>query len=271
MTQLVALQMSSGPSPEHNLAIVDEQLQRLDASTPTLVVLPECFACFGVKDQQQLEIAEQPGDGPIQRALSAMCRQYGIWMVAGTVPIRHANGKFSATSILFNAAGEQVCRYQKIHLFDVQLEDDTGCYRESKYTHPGDRVVVADTPFGRLGLAVCYDLRFPGLFQAMGQVDVMVLPAAFTQVTGEAHWHGLLNSRSIEKQAYMVAAGQYGRHQNGRTTYGHSIIYSPWGSALGSIEHGTGCVSANIDWQLLDDIRQRMPVHQHNKFRSHII
>ncbi|WP_088329514.1 carbon-nitrogen hydrolase family protein [Lacimicrobium sp. SS2-24] len=273
MANLVALQMISTPEPQQNLQQVDRLLANLDVSEPTLVVLPECFACFGGSDKRQLELAEQPGAGPIQSALASMAKQYGVWLVAGTMPLRSQRdpNKFTASNLLFNPAGEQVAEYQKIHLFDVQVDDNTRSYKESATTEAGKNVVVVDTPFGRLGLAVCYDLRFPGLFQAMDDVDVLTLPSAFTQVTGQAHWMPLLQARAIEKQCYMVAANQGGEHENGRQTYGHSVILSPWGEVLNMIRKGEGIIQAPVDEKALQKIRANMPVRQHNQFRSYSI
>lgn len=270
--QVVALQMVSCPEANTNLDTIDRLLAQLEVNAPTLVVLPECFACFGAPDKFQLEVAESLGDGPIQARLAQMAKHYGVWIVAGTMPIKTANpDKFAAACLLFNDRGEQLARYDKIHLFDVQVADNTGSYLESRYTQAGDSVVAIDTPFGRLGLAVCYDVRFPGLFQAMEQIDLLALPAAFTAATGAAHWHGLLQARSIEKQCYVVAANQGGVHNNGRETYGHSLIYSPWGELLGQHEQGPGLVTGMLDLQKIAAIRTKMPISQQNRFRSHFV
>lgn len=270
MANLIAVQMISTPDPQQNLQEVDRQLANLQVNEQTLVVLPECFSCFGGSDKKQLELAESPGQGPIQSALSDLAKKYGIWLVAGTMPLQSQadNNKFTASCLLFDPQGKQVAEYQKIHLFDVQVEDNTRSYKESATTQAGNKVVVVDSPFGRLGLAVCYDLRFPGLFQAMEQVDVLALPSAFTQVTGQAHWMPLLQARAIEKQCYLVAANQGGEHANGRQTYGHSVILSPWGKVLNMIRHGEGIVQASPDNEELQKIRRNMPVSQHNQFRS---
>ena len=204
MANLIALQMTSTPDVTENLDHVEQQLARLTVNEPTLVVLPECFACFGGGDKVLLSIAEPLGKGPIQSRLSHMAKQYGVWLVAGSMPLEGTHpDKFTASCLLINDAGERVTEYQKIHLFDVQVADNTKTYCESKYTQAGSTLVsVKDTPFGHLGLAICYDVRFPGLFQAMAEhqaLDVIALPAAFTQKTGEAHWQALIKSRAIEK------------------------------------------------------------------------
>ena len=219
-----------------------------------------------------LQVAEDKGQGPIQAELRRMAAHYGVWLVSGTLPLKTADpNKMTASSLLINNQGQLVTEYQKIHLFDVQVADNTRHYEESKYTQAGEHVVVADTPFGKLGMAVCYDLRFPGLFQAMGQIDLLSLPAAFTQTTGQAHWHVLLRARAIELQCHVVAANQGGTHSNGRQTYGHSCIISPWGELQAEIRYGAGLITAPLDTQAQHRIRQHMPVYQHNKFRSHLV
>jgi nitrilase len=255
--------------------MLEAQLQKLAVACPTLVVLPECFACFGAGDKALLAIAEIPGDGPIQAQLQALAKQYGVWLVAGSMPLKSQTAsKFTASCLLINAQGEIVDEYQKIHLFDVQVADNTGTYMESRHTQNGEHIVVADTPFGTLGLAVCYDLRFAGLFQAMSQLkqlDVIALPAAFTYQTGLAHWHALLAARAIENQCYLVAANQTGVHANKRQTFGHSCIMSPWGETLVELSHDSGLIQSQLLSSKLIEIRQNMPVRQHNKFRSRLV
>lgn len=272
MANLVALQMVSSPDVEQNLRAIERQLASLAISTDTLVVLPECFACFGATDKALLHMAEEKGNGPVQAELAELAKRYGVWIVAGSLPLQcDTEDKFTASCLIFDSTGKTIAEYQKIHLFDVQVADNTGQYRESRYTEAGNQVVVVEaTPFGTLGIAICYDIRFPGLFQAMGDIDVLALPAAFTNKTGQAHWHPLLAARSIEKQCYLVAANQGGTHENGRQTFGHSSIYSPWGKLL--VEHplGEACVQASVDSQLLTQIRRSMPVGQQNRFRSEL-
>lgn len=272
---VVAIQMCSSPLVEDNLLFVEQQLKRLPTQRPCLVVLPECFACFGGGDKLILDIAEDLHQGPIQQKLRQFAKEYDVWLVAGSMPITcQIADKYTASCLLINDQGEFIEEYQKIHLFDVQVEDNTGSYLESRHTQAGSKLVVAPTPFGNLGLAVCYDIRFAGMFLAMTQIaplDVLTLPAAFTQQTGQAHWHSLLSARAIENQCYIVAANQTGEHMNKRQTYGHSCIISPWGEKLAELPHETGMIHAQIDHQLLADIRTKMPVYQHNKFRSHLV
>tara|TARA_R110000751_G_C13795394_1_gene483391 strand:- start:15591 stop:16430 length:840 start_codon:yes stop_codon:yes gene_type:complete len=272
---IVAIQMTSSPIVADNLAFVEQHLQLLPPQRPCLVVLPECFACFGGGDQLMLDIAEDLDHGPIQHKLKEFAKQYDVWIVAGSLPVLcAATNKFTASSLLISDQGEIVEEYQKTHLFDVQVADNTGTYLESRFTQSGNKLIVTDTPFGILGLAICYDIRFAGMFAAMNQIaqlDVLALPAAFTQQTGQAHWDALLRARAIENQCYIVAANQTGKHRNKRQTFGHSCIISPWGEKLVELPHDTGMIHAQIDHQLLAEIRTKMPVSQHNKFRSHLV
>ncbi len=265
--QLTALQMSSRPDPQDNLTTVAKLLERLPAARPQLVVLPEAFCCFGAGDRAQLDMAETYQDGEVQRQLASLAKAHGIYLVAGTIPIA-AGERFSAASLLFGPDGSIVNRYDKIHLFDVDVADNTKKYRESKWTKPGTEVVTAATDLGVVGMSVCYDLRFPELFRALRQAgsDIIVLPSGFTQVTGKAHWHALVRARAIEQQVFIVAPNQVGQHENGRETYGHSIIVSPWGEILVEQEQGEGIISASVDLADVESIRKQMPVAQQNQF-----
>lgn len=275
MAKLVALQMTSSPVVADNIKFVEQQLQQLSVSEATLVVLPECFACFGGGDNAQLAVAETPNDGPVQTLLCDLARQYKVWLVAGSFPLKSATvDKFTASCLLIDDQGQIQAEYQKIHLFDVQVADNTGSYLESRSTEAGKHLAVIDTPFGKLGLAICYDIRFAGMFQAMSQLaqlDVLALPAAFTYQTGRAHWQALITARAIENQCYIVAANQSGEHANKRQTYGHSSIISPWGETLAQLTTETGTISVNIDTQALATIRRNMPIAQHNQFRSYLV
>ena len=272
MVKLAAIQLTSSPDVERNLQDVDAHLATLASDQPTLVVLPECFACFPDKDGQLLSIAEELNDGPIQQALKEMAIKHNCYLVAGTFPLKtDSSSHFSASSLLFSVTGEILAEYQKIHLFDVSVADSTKHYLESRYTKAGSQVVSVNTSLANIGMSVCYDVRFPGLYDAMGDVDVIVVPAAFTKVTGEAHWHTLLRSRAIEKQAFVVGANQFGLHENGRETFGHSVIYSPWGKKLAELPQGNGVISASVDLSERKALQQRMPVQQHNQFRSSFV
>jgi predicted amidohydrolase len=275
MTDLVAIQITSTPSIERNLALIENQLRQL-TDKQQLVVLPECFAFFGGLDKTQVDIAETAGNGPIQSALSALAKRYNKWIVAGTVPIkppknntvRSVKEKYYAASLVYDNKGLLVSRYDKIHLFDVSVNDNTGHYKESATTLPGQNVIFFESPWGTVGQIVCYDLRFPELIQKMPQLDVLVVPSAFTRRTGEAHWHALLQARSIENQCYVVASDQTGVHHNGRETYGNSCIYSPWGELLANLPANEGWVAAKYDKTLLANIRKEMPIQQHKHNRK---
>lgn len=265
--QLTALQMSSRPDPQDNLAIVAKLLEQLPAARPQLVVLPEAFSCFGAGDRAQLAMAETYKHGEVQKQLAALAKEHNVYLVGGTLPVT-AGERFSAASILFGPDGAILNRYDKIHLFDVDVADNTKEYRESKWTQPGRNLVTTATDFGVVGMAVCYDLRFPELFRALRQAgsQIIVLPSAFTQVTGKAHWHALVRARAIEQQVFIVAPGQVGEHANGRETFGHSIIVSPWGDILAEQQLDEGVVSVSVDVADIEPIRKQMPVAQQNQF-----
>ena len=266
MARVAALQMCSTTDVQHNLDVVEEYARQLAGDEPTLLVLPECFVCFGGADKSLLNIAEIRGDGPIQQRLASIARAAGIWLVAGTIPLwNQSKNKFTASCLIYDDNGHVVTEYQKIHLFDVNVADNTGRYQESKYTQAGQTLTVFDSPFGRMGIAVCYDLRFPAMFQAMQPLDIICLPSAFTYATGKAHWQALLQARSIENQSYVVAANQSGEHENGRRTYGHSQIWSPWGELLAEKPTETGIISARVDHNYLAQIRKNMPVRASSK------
>lgn len=273
MVNLVALQMNSTPDPQENLQWVASALQERSygAGATTVVVLPECFASFGNNAKAQLALAERKGNGPIQEAMSSLAQQYRCYLVGGSVPLYYDDQHFTASCLVYAPTGECIAEYQKIHLFDAAVSDGTGQYKESAHTTPGSQVVTFAVPEGRVGVAICYDIRFPGLFAAMGDVDVLAIPAAFTRPTGQAHWHTLLRARAIENQCFVVAAGQTGVHHNGRETYGHSLIVSPWGEVLAEREESTGIVQSCVNLDERAQIKRNMPVRAHNKFRSHLV
>jgi nitrilase len=274
MANLVAIQMTSGPDVVANLAYLEQQLRSLPPERPCLVVLPECFACFGASDTHIYDLAERKNAGPIQAKLAQLAKQFEVWLVAGSFPLLCSTPeKYTASCLIFDDHGRLVDEYQKIHLFDAQVADSTGSYRESDRTQKGQRLVVVDSPFGTLGVAICYDIRFAGMFAAMseiGPLSVLAIPAAFTLATGKAHWHPLLTARAIENQCFLVAANQTGTHANQRQTFGHSCIISPWGETLAELPHHTGSIVAHLEPDDLHDIRTKMPIRQHNQFRSYL-
>lgn len=269
-----AMQLNGQPDPEQNFQQIRQQMAALHQAQacPQLLVLPECFGYFGGEQSQWLAHAEHLDNGPMQAFASDIARQYGIWLVAGSIPLRLEPGhKVSASCLVYDHKGKRVARYDKAHLFDVDVGDSSGPYRESDYTEPGERLQVVSTPWGRLGLAVCYDIRFPELFRSLrGQgADLFVLPAAFTHTTGKAHWEPLLRARAIENQCFLIAANQAGEHVNGRSTWGHSMIIDPWGEVLAEQASGIGCAVASLSLERLHSVRRSMPVEQHNKFSCH--
>ena len=263
--------MCSGLSPDDNIASLKRALKTLPATRPLLVCLPEAFLVFSKSGNDTLRVAKQVERYKLQ--LSELCQHHNIWLNAGTMPEPFNEHKYYAASHLYNNQGELVATYNKIHLFDVNVDDQTGSYRESDFTQAGSDLVVVDSPFGKIGLTVCYDLRFSGLFNELVRqgADIILVPSAFTVVTGQAHWQPLLAARAIETQCYVVAAAQYGTHENGRQTYGHSIIISPWGSILSELPTGTGFISCNADLDQLQKIRRDMPVQSHQRFREHLL
>jgi nitrilase len=270
MTLVAAVQMTSGPRVPDNLEAAARDIAAAATAGARLVVLPENFAIMPLKDADRLAAAEPDGSGPIQDFLAAQARQHRVWLVGGTIPLAaKATSKVRAACLLFDDRGERVARYDKIHLFDVKL-DNGEQYRESNSFEPGEQVVVADTPFGRLGLAVCYDLRFPELFRRMQEqgAEIFAVPSAFTAHTGKAHWEVLLRARAIENLVYVIAAAQDGRHANGRETYGDSMIVNPWGEILARLAHGAGHVMAECDHARLQEVRKNLPSIRHRRLSS---
>ena len=268
------LQMTSTPNVDENIDFVRKTLsEQTETITDSVVVLPECFAFFGGGDKGNLAIAEQLGDvnsDSVQARLAAIAKEFAIYLVAGTFPIIADGNKVKPMAMVFDPNGQLVANYQKIHLFDVDVADATGRYRESDAWQPGQDVKYFDTPWGRIGLAICYDLRFPGVFQklAEGGCRAVVLPSAFTERTGQAHWQVLLRARAIENQIYMLASDQTGVHINNRETHGHSMIVDPWGQIMIDSEKQTGLFGAELRIDKQDEIRRAMPVQQHNKFNA---
>ncbi|MCO7189341.1 MULTISPECIES: carbon-nitrogen hydrolase family protein [unclassified Pseudoalteromonas] len=265
---IYTVQMCSGIHPAHNLKQLRELLETQILEQPALVCLPESWLAFCETPQQALAQAEESHNWIEQ--IQQLCRDFDIWLAAGTIAMKDGEGRYYAASLLFNNEGTEVARYNKIHLFDADVADSAGQYRESRLTRAGDDVVTVASPFGRLGLSVCYDVRFPGLYQMMREqgAEVLLVPSAFTTVTGDAHWQTLLRARAIETQCYVVAAAQVGHHENGRQTYGHSLIVSPWGTCLAEASTQVGINHAQVDLTALHAIRQKMPVAAHNRFKS---
>lgn len=268
MKQVAAIQMASGPNVQANLLEAQRWILQAVEQGAGLVVLPENFAHMGAQEQDKLDIRETEGQGPIQAFLAEQARKHGIWLVGGTIPLVGENpDKVRSSCLLYDASGEQAARYDKIHLFDVRLQENSEQYDESRYIEPGERAVVVDTPFGKLGLAICYDLRFPELFRQMVEqgAQLIALPSAFTATTGKAHWEPLVRARAIENLCYLIASDQGGYHVNGRETHGDSLIVNPWGSVLERLPRGTGVVVSEIDLEQQGELRRSFPVLQHRR------
>ena len=267
MLLMAAIQMVSEPGIAANLAMAADLLAEAAGRGAQLAVLPENFALMGRRETDKLAVQEAPGVGPIQDFLAEQAARHRLWLVGGTLPLRTADdgARVRAACLLFNDRGQQVARYDKAHLFDVQTPGSQERYAESATIEPGNRYIVADTPWGRLGLAVCYDLRFPEQFRAMADqgMEILALPAAFTASTGAAHWETLLRARAIENQCYVIAAAQGGRHANGRETFGDSLLIDPWGLILDRLAWGPGVVLARMDRPFLENIRRQFPSLEH--------
>ena len=268
--RVAAVQMVSGEDVARNLERARVLIATAASGGARLVVLPEAFACYGSADVSALAGAERDPAGPLRSFLAATAREHGILLVGGTIPVAgEAPGERPrAACFLYAEDGSELARYDKIHLFDVDLPDVQRRYRESDSYAPGERLVCAPTACGMLGLGVCYDLRFPEMFRALGQrgMDVLALPSAFTRLTGEAHWHVLLRSRAIENQVYVIAPDQGGRHSATRETWGGSAIIDPWGRVLASAASGEAVIAAEVDAAVLRDARERLPVRAHQRF-----
>ena len=268
MSRVAAIQMTSGADVGRNLASAGLLLRAARAAGAAVAVLPENFAFMGRGELDKLAIAEQAGSGPIQAFVSAMAQELGLWIVAGTIPLQlEGEPRAAAACLVFDAAGRQVARYDKIHLFDVDVPGKAESHRESTSVRPGADVVVVDTPAGRLGLAICYDLRFPELFRQLlaAGAEWFCLPSAFTVPTGRAHWEILLRARAVENLCYVVASAQSGFHENGRETHGDSMIVEPWGRVLARLPRGTGVITAELDLARQRRLRQDFPAVSHRR------
>jgi len=266
-TMCAAVQMASSPNLGANLIEAGRLIEKAAARGAALVVLPENFALMGMVETDKLEAAETEGSGPIQEFLARTAERLKLWLVGGTLPIRASKGKVHATSLIFDDRGNQVGRYDKIHLFDVNVPGTEEQYRESHTIEAGEDALVLDTPFGRLGVAICYDLRFPELFRQMADtgMDILAVPSAFTAQTGAAHWEILVRARALENLCYAIASNQGGFHVNGRETYGHSMIVDPWGKVMAGLPSGAGIVTAEIDPDRLEKVRAAFPALQHRR------
>jgi predicted amidohydrolase len=263
--KIAAVQMVSAPVPEQNFIAARRLVAQAVQQGAQLVLLPEYWPVMGMHESDKAGYAEQETDaGPIQRCMSDIAREHRIWLIGGTLPmVSPEAGKVLNTTLVFNPDGERISRYDKIHLFSFTKGDES--YEESRTIVPGSTVATFDAPFGKVGLSVCYDLRFPELYRAMGDCALIVVPAAFTYTTGKAHWEVLLRARAIENQCYVLAAAQGGLHQNGRRTWGHSMLIDPWGEVKTVLAEGEGVVIGDIEPHHLMRIRENLPALTHRK------
>ncbi len=292
MAKVAAIQMASGPNVSANLSEAKRLIADAVKQGAELVVLPENFAYMGMSELDILDVSEdyisanvsgEQAKAPIQNFLSSVAKEEKIWILGGTIPLKvnHAadversgenREKILSACLLFNDEGKVAARYDKIHLFDVDLGDQGGAYNESAFTEAGDKVVVVDTPFGKLGIAICYDLRFPELFRDMVSqgMEVLGLVSSFTATTGKAHWEVLNRARAIENLCFVVSSAQGGYHVNGRETHGDSMIVDPWGGVIDRLPHGSGFAIADIDTETLQQTRKNFPVLEHIKLPCHL-
>ncbi|WP_433693900.1 carbon-nitrogen hydrolase family protein [Herbaspirillum seropedicae] len=267
MTQAIkvaAIQMVSTPEVAENFASATRLVAAAAQQGAQLVLLPEYWPIMGRHERDKLAHAEADGVGPIQEFMASLARQHGLWLVGGTLPLKADNpDKVLNTSLVYGPQGQRVARYDKIHLFNFVRGEEN--YDEARTIEYGHEVQSFAAPFGRVGLSVCYDLRFPELYRAMGECALIVMPAAFTYTTGRAHWELLLRARAIENQCYVLASAQGGEHVNGRRTWGHSMLVDPWGEIVSVLPEGEGLVIGDIDPHRLQYVRESLPALRHRK------
>ena len=260
--RVAAIQMISTTRVEENLNTAAALITEAVADGAELVALPEYFPIMGRRDGDKIAAREVDGSGPIQDFLAETASKHGIWVIGGSMPlVASVEDKVLNTCLAFNPQGVRVARYDKIHLFGFQKGEER--YNESATIEPGRQPVTFDAPFGRVGLSICYDLRFPELFRALGEIDLLVLPAAFTEVTGRAHWEILLRARAIENQCYVLAIGQGGVHENRRETHGNSMLIDPWGDIVAQRDKGAGVVIGELDHARIAEVRTSLPALTH--------
>ncbi len=262
--RVAAVQMVSGPDVAANLQEAERLIAEAAAGGAQLVVLPEYFALISPDETAKLALREPDGDGPLQRFLSETAMRHRVWLVGGTIPLTaEADDKVRNAILVYDDTGHRVARYDKLHLFGFRKGAEA--YDESRTIEAGAEVVTFDAPFGRVGLSVCYDLRFPELFRAMGDLALIVLPAAFTETTGRAHWEVLLRARAVENLCYVLASAQGGEHPGGRRTWGDSMLIDPWGTVLAHLPRGAGVVLGAIDTEHQRTLRESLPALQHRR------
>ncbi|NYT69576.1 carbon-nitrogen hydrolase family protein [Pusillimonas noertemannii] len=260
---VAAIQTVSSTDLHENLEQAASLIRQAAEQGAQMAVLPEYFCLMGRRDDDKVALRERPGKGPIQQFLSESARRHGLWLVGGTLPLESPDsGRIYNTTLVYDPQGSQAARYDKIHLFGFRRGEEA--YDESVTIRPGGSEPQAfEAPCGKVGLSICYDLRFPELYRALGETSLIVVPAAFTYTTGSAHWEILLRARAIENQCYVLAAAQGGKHENGRRTWGHSMLIDPWGDVLDCLPEGPGLALGNISRSRLEDVRQALPALRH--------
>jgi nitrilase len=267
MFRVAAIQMASGPNVAANLQEAQRLIELAAATGARIVALPEYFAIMGMKDTDKVAAREKDGSGPIQDFLAAQSSRHKVWLVGGTAPLESSvPGKVRNACLVYDQTGRRVARYDKIHLFGFEMGQES--YFEERTIEPGSGVCTVDSPYGRLGISVCYDLRFPELYRAMGDVDLILVPSAFTETTGKAHWDTLIRARAIEYLAYVIAPAQGGYHVNGRETHGNTMIVDPWGVVLDRLPRGSGVVVAGVNPTYQAKIRRSLPALTHKTLRQ---
>ena len=267
MFRVAAIHMASGPNVAANLQEAARLIELAAATGARIIALPEYFCIMGMKDTDKVAARERDGAGPIQDFLAGEARRHKVWIVGGSVPLESNDpDKVRNSCLVFNQKGERVARYDKIHLFGFDMGQER--YTEERTIEPGDKVCTVESPYGKLGISVCYDLRFPELYRAMGDMDLIFVPSAFTETTGKAHWDTLVRARAIENQAYVIAPAQGGYHVNGRETHGHTMIVDPWGVVLDRLPRGSGVVVAGVNPTYQAKIRRSLPALTHKTVRQ---
>ena len=266
--KIASIQMVSTPNLNENLELAASLIKEASDSSSKLVVLPEYFCLMGLKDTDKVNVREAIGSGPIQERLAAIAQENNIYLVAGSIPLEaQESNKVLNTSLVFNPLGEQIARYDKIHLFGFQTETER--YEESETIAPGSQPgqfqITVNGIDWRFGLSICYDLRFPELYRALGEVDCHIIPAAFTYTTGKDHWEILLRARAIENQCYVLSSAQGGVHINQRRTWGDSMLIDPWGQILTNLPQGEGLITGTLSKEKLNEVRSKLPALKHRK------
>lgn len=270
MERVGLIQMTSGPEVSDNLMYIQQQVKSLAEAGARLIVTPENCIVFGNKADYH-QSAEPLGEGEIQSQLAGLASTYKVWLVVGSMPIRTTKG-VTTTSLVFDPQGRRIVHYDKLHMFDVDVADGHKQYRESETFTPGDKIISVETPMAHLGLTICYDVRFPQLYSELAKrgANVILVPAAFTAVTGKAHWEALLRARAIESQSWILAVNQCGVHPGGRETWGHSMVVSPWGEVAASLNGKPQNLVVDINLNQVNEVRAAMPVLSHTRFNNQL-